>query len=791
MDVAQETRALIAMNKSERDQYDQGNENWFWYEPEAPEEMGAQEKVEASPKAPPIRPLSPPEATPRLSRWGLPIQPLSWARSPWMPIVVGMTLTLGLVAGPLRAISSAPSSAGLPPQMVSKSAMKIAQAPTPEAAPPASNAVSLDQVLKGRPVRLSQFYTVQVGAFRDRKVADKITASYRDKGYKTFVASQKRRRTGVVWHQVCIGRYPTRKQAVSATLALRKDGYPDAYIALIGSDHKTPTVKSLAFSSHRGEAVQKKSGFVYTVQVGAFQQDKLAQGMVYTLRGKGFDPYIIEAYDNKGQLWKTVCMGRFKKQEEADAWVMDLGEEGVKGGRIMSLSELSHGLRQRVQKAILRITANKEDLNLQVAAPKPRSKPTETVKRVAKLKPSHSKQKAKQVAAKSAPRHPSRVAQAASKSKLKIHGRPLVLDSAKAAPKLRQASTRRSVPPLYYADTDIPKIDDTPASAPRHMARSTIQLNSDPADVVRDSNPLPELEDNTSMEGTHQPSSAAERMLAKRIVAPASSAPASLLENNGLAGGGQPYAPPGRLRAAAIYDNNPIDDGSQHAESLEDKLDLEAQENGWEVSAGDKIAAHSSKSVALSHTAPAHRVSSVSAVQQASMAHKAISETAATPARRVKAGKLFQVALEAKRNGDNKLQEQRLRQVLMLDSGHSLARQYLARLLLGRGQVEEAVAILEAPDRDERRSVVAKGDPKRAEFLAALYQRVDRHWDAIDLYESLLKQNQNGLWWMGMAISLERVNEPSDALQAYRKALTSKQLTSKLRSFVEKRVGLL
>ncbi|MBF0369467.1 MAG: SPOR domain-containing protein [Magnetococcales bacterium] len=150
---------------------------------------------------------------------------------------------------------------------------------------------------------------------------------------------------------------------------------------------------------------------------------------------------------------------------------------------------------------------------------------------------------------------------------------------------------------------------------------------------------------------------------------------------------------------------------------------------------------------------------------------------------------LMAQAVEASAQGNNTEAEEGYRQVLELEPQHPEARRGLAQLLVATNRPAEALAILENEIKGQEYTKLAVSEPNLAAFLAALYQREEKHWQAIDLYEALLEQHPDkGIWRMGMAISLERVSENDEARKAYSLALNSGQLNRKLRSFVRKRM---
>jgi Tfp pilus assembly protein PilF len=76
--------------------------------------------------------------------------------------------------------------------------------------------------------------------------------------------------------------------------------------------------------------------------------------------------------------------------------------------------------------------------------------------------------------------------------------------------------------------------------------------------------------------------------------------------------------------------------------------------------------------------------------------------------------------------------------------------------------------------------------------MAALYQRLEFHPQAIDAYTIALRLKPSmALWWMGKAISLEQGRYYKEALSGYKKALANGRLNADAQRFVESRVDLL
>ncbi|MBF0132530.1 MAG: tetratricopeptide repeat protein [Magnetococcales bacterium] len=153
---------------------------------------------------------------------------------------------------------------------------------------------------------------------------------------------------------------------------------------------------------------------------------------------------------------------------------------------------------------------------------------------------------------------------------------------------------------------------------------------------------------------------------------------------------------------------------------------------------------------------------------------------------------LYDQALAEERNGRSSNAQELYKRVLEHDSGHLLARQRLARIYVESGQAAEALTILKPAVSGRDPQGLARSDPNFSAFLAALYQRQEEHQKAVELYEALLRGDPGkGIWQMGIAISLEKLQQPENALRYYEKAMESGELSTRLRAFVQKRARTL
>jgi len=135
------------------------------------------------------------------------------------------------------------------------------------------------------------------------------------------------------------------------------------------------------------------------------------------------------------------------------------------------------------------------------------------------------------------------------------------------------------------------------------------------------------------------------------------------------------------------------------------------------------------------------------------------------------------------------LQQQRITDAAdILKRGMSLSPSYMpyreiyARTFMANNQLPGAIAMLnkEPPSLNNNISYYA--------LLAGLYQKNQEHDAAAATYLKLIKNNpKQSQWWLGMAISLEKLEKKKEAKSAFLKARKLK-LPAKLQKFVDSRL---
>lgn len=123
---------------------------------------------------------------------------------------------------------------------------------------------------------------------------------------------------------------------------------------------------------------------------------------------------------------------------------------------------------------------------------------------------------------------------------------------------------------------------------------------------------------------------------------------------------------------------------------------------------------------------------------------------------------------------------------LALDASNTGFVVLLARVMVERNDVNGALTLL------QKHALASEASPEYHAFAAALYQRLERHSDAIAEYQAALKLAPNaGVWWIGLGISQQAMNRPKDALDAFQRAKASGTLAPDLAAFTDRRLKLL
>ncbi len=124
-----------------------------------------------------------------------------------------------------------------------------------------------------------------------------------------------------------------------------------------------------------------------------------------------------------------------------------------------------------------------------------------------------------------------------------------------------------------------------------------------------------------------------------------------------------------------------------------------------------------------------------------------------------------------------------LKEGLALNPANSGYAMLLARITVNRGDIPGALELL------RKHAASAGGNAAYHAFAAALYQRLDRHTEAIEEYQMALKLSPSaGAWWVGLGISFQATTGGDEALDAFRRARTAGNLSPELAGFVDRQL---
>lgn len=119
---------------------------------------------------------------------------------------------------------------------------------------------------------------------------------------------------------------------------------------------------------------------------------------------------------------------------------------------------------------------------------------------------------------------------------------------------------------------------------------------------------------------------------------------------------------------------------------------------------------------------------------------------------------------------------------LALSPRHAGMATMLARLHVERGALPQAADVLQA-------AAIESAAPEDRAFHAAILQRLNRHAEAAELFAAAVRVTPtNGVWWMGLGISLAADGRSDTAREAFQRARHSGSLSPELAAYVEQRM---
>ncbi len=124
-----------------------------------------------------------------------------------------------------------------------------------------------------------------------------------------------------------------------------------------------------------------------------------------------------------------------------------------------------------------------------------------------------------------------------------------------------------------------------------------------------------------------------------------------------------------------------------------------------------------------------------------------------------------------------------LTEAIRLQPGQSAWVMRLARVQIERNDLPGAATTL------RNALEIGAANAEYRGLYAGVLQRLKQHREAIEAYQAALRlAPQNGIWWMGLALSLEAENRNGEAREAFLRARESNTLSAELNHFVEEKI---
>jgi MSHA biogenesis protein MshN len=153
---------------------------------------------------------------------------------------------------------------------------------------------------------------------------------------------------------------------------------------------------------------------------------------------------------------------------------------------------------------------------------------------------------------------------------------------------------------------------------------------------------------------------------------------------------------------------------------------------------------------------------------------------AADPSYEVARQTLISLLLETRRTDEA---ASALQEALAINPGNVGFAMLLARIRVERGDLAGGLALL------QKYEAAGRNNAEHHAFVAALYQRLGRHAEAIDQYLVALRINSgSGAWWVGLGISQEAAGHRKEAAESFRRAKASGVLSADLVAYVDQRL---
>ncbi|MGN7613243.1 SPOR domain-containing protein [Magnetococcales bacterium HHB-1] len=201
-------------------------------------------------------------------------------------------------------------------------------------------------------------YTLRVGIFVSEEDVRERILLLRNKGYTPFVIEQ-RDSSERSWKSVCIGRYEQKEKAQEVLVRFLEQANLQADILPLKITYESGIE---LLQVHHAAITEQRAVFSHTVEVSAEVDEEAVQWFVQRLRRLGYDPFVLERWGAQGQLWKSVCLGRFANQMEAEKMAATLSRREGVNAKPLSLERFPRAFQQKIQTAILRVRSPHQEI---------------------------------------------------------------------------------------------------------------------------------------------------------------------------------------------------------------------------------------------------------------------------------------------------------------------------------------------------------------------------------------------------------------------------------------------
>ena len=159
-------------------------------------------------------------------------------------------------------------------------------------------------------------YSLQIGAYRDIKGAQKVVSEMKKLGHHAFFQKETIKNKGR-WFRVYIEKYPSKAEACKEGKVLKELGLISEY-----------AVRRMEIPGSGPSAQENSTKVLYFLHVSSFREETHAEKLAGRLVGQGQKAFHV-AETAAGEKWFRVYIGEFKSEEQARNAGEVLREKGV------------------------------------------------------------------------------------------------------------------------------------------------------------------------------------------------------------------------------------------------------------------------------------------------------------------------------------------------------------------------------------------------------------------------------------------------------------------------------